>query len=62
MSTERPFLTRLCTDSAAPCRFVAQVGGGGPPLAQRARIVEELATEVLPVIRRETRGRSKDAA
>ena len=34
--------------------FLAQIGLGGLPFADTARSVELLATEVLPVIRRET--------
>ena len=36
-------------------RFLAQVGLGGLPFADTARSIELLATEVVPVIRRETR-------
>lgn len=36
-------------------RFLAQIGLGGLPFADTARSIELLATEVLPVIRRETR-------
>jgi probable LLM family oxidoreductase len=43
-------------------RFLAQVGLGGLPFADTARSIELLATEVLPVVRRETRGQTKDAA
>ena len=35
-------------------RFLAQIGLGGLPFATTARSIELLATEVLPVIRRET--------
>ena len=35
-------------------RFLAQIGLGGLPFAETARSTELLATEVLPVIRRET--------
>lgn len=35
-------------------RFLAQIGLGGLPFAETARSIELLATEVLPVIRRET--------
>lgn len=35
-------------------RFLAQIGLGGLPFADTARSIELLATEVLPVIRRET--------
>jgi len=37
-------------------RFLAQVGLGGLPFAATARSIELLATEVLPVVRRETGG------
>ncbi|HET9731403.1 MAG TPA: LLM class flavin-dependent oxidoreductase [Acidimicrobiales bacterium] len=37
-------------------RFLAQVGLGGLPFAETARSVELLATEVLPVLRRESGG------
>ena len=43
-------------------RFLAQVDLGGLPFADTARSIELLATEVLPVVRRETRRQSKDAA
>jgi alkanesulfonate monooxygenase SsuD/methylene tetrahydromethanopterin reductase-like flavin-dependent oxidoreductase (luciferase family) len=36
-------------------RFLAQIGLGGLPFAYTARSIELLATEVLPVIHRETR-------
>ena len=35
-------------------RFLAQIGLGGLPFAETARSIELLATEILPVIRRET--------
>ncbi len=35
-------------------RFLAQIGLGGLPFAETARSIELLATEVLPVLRRET--------
>lgn len=35
-------------------RFLAQIGLGRLPLAATARSIELLATEVLPVVRRET--------
>ena len=35
-------------------RFLAQVGLGGLPFAETARSIELLATEILPVVRRET--------
>ncbi|MCU4185226.1 LLM class flavin-dependent oxidoreductase [Acidiferrimicrobium sp. IK] len=35
-------------------RFLAQIGLGGLPFAETARSIELLATEVLPVVRRET--------
>jgi alkanesulfonate monooxygenase SsuD/methylene tetrahydromethanopterin reductase-like flavin-dependent oxidoreductase (luciferase family) len=37
-------------------RFLAQIGLGGLPFADTARSIELLATEVLPVVRRETAG------
>lgn len=43
-------------------RFLAQIGLGGLPFADTARSIELLATEVLPVIRRETRAASKEVA
>ncbi|MFZ6003239.1 MAG: LLM class flavin-dependent oxidoreductase [Actinomycetota bacterium] len=43
-------------------RFLAQIGLGGLPFADTARSIELLATEVLPVIRRETVGTAKHAA
>ena len=43
-------------------RFLAQIGLGGLPFADTARSIELLATEVLPVVRRETVGAAKDAA
>ena len=54
----------------APARFArrprgagrAQIGLGGLPLADTARSIELLATEVLPVIRRETCPSSKEVA
>jgi probable LLM family oxidoreductase len=36
-------------------RFLAQIGLGGLPFADTARSIELLATEILPVVRRETR-------
>ncbi len=39
-------------------RFLAQIGLGGLPFAETARSIELLATEVLPVVSRETSGRS----
>jgi len=41
-------------------RFLAQIGLGGLALADTARSAELLATEVLPVIRRETHTSSKE--
>jgi probable LLM family oxidoreductase len=41
-------------------RFLAQIGLGGLPFADTARSIELLATEILPVIRRETAHRSSD--
>ena len=38
-------------------RFLAQIGLGGLPFADTARSIELLATEVLPVVRRETEQR-----
>lgn len=38
-------------------RFLAQIGLGGLPFADTARSIELLATEVLPVVRRETSAR-----
>ena len=43
-------------------RFLAQVGLGGLPFADTARSIELLATEVLPVIRRETAGAIEEVA
>lgn len=43
-------------------RFLAQIGLGGLPFADTARSIELLATDVLPVIRRETRTASKEVA
>jgi probable LLM family oxidoreductase len=40
-------------------RFLAQIGLGGLPFAETARSIEMLATEVLPVIRRETSDRTR---
>lgn len=42
-------------------RFLAQIGLGGLPFADTARSIELLATEVLPVIRRETGDQQADA-
>ena len=39
-------------------RFLAQIGLGGLPFAQTARSIELLATEILPLVRRETGGPS----
>ncbi len=39
-------------------RFLAQIGLGGLPFADTARSIELLATEVLPVVRRETASRT----
>lgn len=35
-------------------RFLAQIGLGGLPFSETARSIELLASEILPVIRRET--------
>jgi probable LLM family oxidoreductase len=43
-------------------RFLAQIGLGGLPFADTARSIELLASEVLPVIRRETTGQAKAVA
>ena len=43
-------------------RFLAQVGLGGLPFAETARSIELLATDVLPVIRRETIDREREVA
>ena len=43
-------------------RFLAQIGLGGLPFAETARSIELLATDVLPVIRRETSGREQEVA
>jgi probable LLM family oxidoreductase len=43
-------------------RFLAQVGLGGLSFADTARSIELLATEVLPVIRRETSAAQKEVA
>ncbi len=37
-------------------RFLAQIGLGGLPFPDTARSIELLATEVLPVVRRELSG------
>lgn len=41
-------------------RFLAQIGLGGLPFSDTAHSIELLATEVLPVVRRETASRSTD--
>ena len=43
-------------------RFLAQIGLGGLPFADTAHSIELLATEVLPVIRRETSAPSTEVA
>lgn len=43
-------------------RFLAQIGLGGLPFGATARSIELLATEVLPVIRRETADLAKIAS
>lgn len=43
-------------------RFLAQIGLGGIPFAQTARSIELLATDVLPVVRRETSRHSEGVA
>lgn len=43
-------------------RFLAQIGLGGLPFAETARSIELLATDVLPVIRRETSGHEREVA
>lgn len=42
-------------------RFLAQIGLGGLPFAETARSIELLATEILPVVRRETAPRPQPA-
>lgn len=43
-------------------RFLAQIGLGGLPFADTARSIELLATEVLPVVRRELATQTKEVA
>jgi alkanesulfonate monooxygenase SsuD/methylene tetrahydromethanopterin reductase-like flavin-dependent oxidoreductase (luciferase family) len=43
-------------------RFMAQVDIGGQPYAQVAKTIERLATEVAPVVRRETAKRAADSS
>lgn len=43
-------------------RFLAQIGLGGLPFADTARSIELLATEVLPVVRRETGRHARDTS
>ncbi len=43
-------------------RFLAQIGLGGLPFAETARSIELLATDVLPVIRRETSATEREVA
>jgi alkanesulfonate monooxygenase SsuD/methylene tetrahydromethanopterin reductase-like flavin-dependent oxidoreductase (luciferase family) len=43
-------------------RFLAQIGLGGLPYSETARSIELLATEILPVIRRETARRPEDTS
>jgi hypothetical protein len=43
-------------------RFLAQIGLGGLPFADTARSIELLASQVLPVVRREFEGASHTAA
>ena len=42
-------------------RFLAQIDLGGMPYAEVARMIELLAADVLPVLRREGRGQSREA-